>query len=178
WFVATERRRRAEGIRPLAVEAWAELALPVAGVPFGLYGRADRIDLLPDGGLAVIDYKTGTPPSWKELRAGLAPQLSLEGALAAAGAFEKVKPGRVDHLVYYRLSGGRIAGEERILAEGDTSDLCAQALEGLRRRVAAFRNPATPYLSRLRPKFANRPGDYDHLARVAEWSAGGEEGEE
>jgi ATP-dependent helicase/nuclease subunit B len=175
WFVAREKARRAEGIRPLAVEARAEYAVPVAGIPFTLHGRADRIDLLPDGGLALVDYKTGVPPSWKEVRAGLAPQLPLEGAMAAAGAFEAVRAGRVEALTYYRLSGGREPGKETTMPEGDAPEVCRQALDGLARRVAAFRNPATPYLSRLRPKFANRPGDYDHLARVAEWSAGGEE---
>lgn len=174
WFLETEARRRAAGIRILATEAQGEWPLPVAGVPFRLHGRADRIDLLPDGGLRILDYKTGVPPSWKQVRAGLAPQLLLEGALASAGMFRGVRAGRVDRLTYYRLSGGREPGKEITMPEADASDLCAQAVEGLRRRVTAFRDPDVPYLSRPRPMFVNRPGDYDHLARVAEWSAGGE----
>jgi ATP-dependent helicase/nuclease subunit B len=37
--------------------------------------------------------------------------------------------------------------------------------------LAQFADPATPYPPRLFPKFAKRAGDYDHLARVKEWSA-------
>ena len=36
-----------------------------------------------------------------------------------------------------------------------------------------FARPETPYLSRPYPKFAKAFGDYDHLARVKEWSATG-----
>ena len=45
------------------------------------------------------------------------------------------------------------------------------ALQGLRRRIAAYDRPETPYLSRPRPQWRREPGDYDHLARAAEWQA-------
>ena len=35
----------------------------LAGVT--VHGRADRIDRLADGGLAIVDYKTGQPPTQK-----------------------------------------------------------------------------------------------------------------
>jgi ATP-dependent helicase/nuclease subunit B len=44
------------------------------------------------------------------------------------------------------------------------------ALEGLKRRVALFDNPSTPYRSWARPQFIGLRGeDYDHLARLWEW---------
>jgi ATP-dependent helicase/nuclease subunit B len=39
--------------------------------------------------------------------------------------------------------------------------------------IAEFDNPETPYRSRPRPGIAPRFSDYDHLARIKEWSAGG-----
>jgi ATP-dependent helicase/nuclease subunit B len=39
----------------------------------------------------------------------------------------------------------------------------------------AFACADTPYLSRPFPKFVPRFSDYDHLARVKEWSATGGE---
>ena len=51
-----------------------------AAAPTGSSGAAD-------GRLAILDYKTGTPPTQRDVDAGLAPQLPLEAAMAAAGAF-------------------------------------------------------------------------------------------
>ena len=43
--------------------------------------------------------------------------------------------------------------------------------------VDAFDDPGKAYLSRPHPDQALRFPDYEQLARVAEWSASGEEGE-
>ena len=40
-----------------------------------------------------------------------------------------------------------------------------------------FAREETPYLSRPFPKFASRFSDYDHLARVKEWSIAGDDEE-
>ncbi len=61
WFVAEERARRA-GIAASIAECKGRLVLPAARAPFELIARADRIDRLKDGGLAIIDFKTGTVP--------------------------------------------------------------------------------------------------------------------
>ena len=55
-----------------------------------LHGRADRIDRLPDGTLAVIDYKTGKPPSGAQVEEGFALQLGTLGLMVERGAFEGV----------------------------------------------------------------------------------------
>ena len=45
--------------------------------------------------------------------------------------------------------------------------------------IRRFDDPAQPYLSRSAPQFVKKHmSDYDHLARVFEWSTSGEEGEE
>jgi ATP-dependent helicase/nuclease subunit B len=42
-----------------------------------------------------------------------------------------------------------------------------------------YADPDTPYVSRIAPRFvAEQVSDFDHLARVREWSAADEEGEE
>ena len=48
------------------------------------------------------------------------------------------------------------------------------ALAKLKELAAKFENEATPYLSLVQPDVVGRRyGDYDHLARVKEWSATG-----
>ncbi len=79
--------RRAEAI-PIAVEVKGQLVVPAAAGPFVLTAKADRLDRLAAGGLEIIDYKTGAPPSGKKLETGYFPQLPLEALIAAAGGFD------------------------------------------------------------------------------------------
>ena len=82
WIAAMERENQAAGRRPLKAEADGET--PLAGVT--VFGRADRIDILASGALAIIDYKTGQPPSQKAVDEGFALQLGLLGGrLGSAG---------------------------------------------------------------------------------------------
>ncbi|MBT6095435.1 MAG: double-strand break repair protein AddB [Rhodospirillaceae bacterium] len=168
WFVANERRRREQGFRTVSTEATAKLEISGFRGPFTINARADRIDFRADVGYAVIDYKTGAPPTAKQVEAGWNPQLPLEAAMAEAGNFPGLDPAPAAQLVYMRLSGGRQPGEERVL-KLDVADVISETLVGVTKLVQKFEDPATPYLSQPRPQFLNRFGDYDHLARVKEW---------
>lgn len=78
-------------------------------------------------------------------------------------------------MIYVRVSGTRIAGEDRSIVKkpgtGEPVDLAEDALENLKTFVAWFDNPAQIYQSQPRAKFTNRWGDYDHLARRKEWAS-------
>ena len=50
----------------------------------------------------------------------------------------------------------------------DLADVARARVEAL---IRAFADPATPYHSIPRPKWRGRFGQYDHLARIKEWSA-------
>ena len=130
------------------------------------------MDSLEGGGLRIVDYKTGAIPSKTEVAGGYAPQLPLEAAIALAGGFKGLAAGEVDALHYWRLSGGDPAGE--ISAAGDDPmGLAEEARAGLVELIAEFDQVETAYESRPRPDKAPRYSDYEHLARVKEWSAGG-----
>jgi ATP-dependent helicase/nuclease subunit B len=175
WFVETEARQRAAGRRAILTEQKGLVTLPAPAGPFTLSGVADRIDQGPDG-LVVVDYKTGMVPSNEQILAGHQPQLPLEAMMIRDGGFTAVPPGvAVTGLEHWRLSGGATPGEIKPVkpAEGDMAALAEQALAGLAGLVARFDLPETPYLSQPRG-VAPRFSDYAHLARVKEWSAGGE----
>jgi ATP-dependent helicase/nuclease subunit B len=170
WFAKAERDRRA-GVARSFSEITGSLDLVCPGGPFKLTAKADRIDLDAAGALTILDYKTGTVPAKKEVDLGIAPQLPLEAAIAAGGGFEGLPAGPVAWLEYWRLTGGEPAGEDKPL-KGDPEALAGDALDGLRRLIAAFDDPETPYHALPRPEFARRYNDYAHLARVKEWAAG------
>ncbi|MDE0944106.1 MAG: double-strand break repair protein AddB [Alphaproteobacteria bacterium] len=171
WFLAQEAVRRPD-ILPLVTEARGQMILSGPGGEFTLNAIADRIDRMADGSLSIIDYKTGVAPRERELLRGEAPQLPLEAAIALSGGFAEVPAGPVSTLSYWRVSGGREAGEIRDI-KTDGSELGRIAEQGLLDLIAEFDNPETPYRSRPRPGIAPRFSDYDHLARIKEWSAGG-----
>lgn len=170
WFLATETdRREREGLVRSATEIRGDLTVDGPAGPFRLSATADRIDLKHGGGYAILDYKTGQPPSAKELAAGYAPQLPLEAAMAAAGAFPGLEPGAVVELAFWRLSGGDPPGEVKA-PKLDVEAAANDARAGLERLVAAFDDPERPYTALPRPARAPRFNDYQHLARVAEWA--------
>ena len=54
--------------------------------------------------------------------------------------------------------------------------MAAQARAGLEALIARYDDAGQPYRSRTAPRFVRAyAGDYDHLARVREWSAGDED---
>lgn len=172
WFVAHERKRRQQTL-PLATEVSGSVAFEGREAEFILSAKADRIDRLADGRVALIDYKTGAVPRLLEIEHGFAPQLPLEAVIAVCGGFRNVRRADVGELAFWRLSGGDPPGEERPLREKDIAALAESAHRGLENLIWTFDDPATPYRSQPRPDHAPRFAEYTHLARVAEWSAEG-----
>jgi ATP-dependent helicase/nuclease subunit B len=179
WVAVTEIERRAQHELQ---QVWPEVPgcweLPRPGGLFTLIGRADRIERRMDGTLVILDYKTGHAPSMREVDAGIAPQLPLEAAMAAAGAFGAERQGRVTELSYWRVTGGFVPGQKLSLFKDDPAELaaCVEGAEAaLGALIDAFDDPSRCYLSRPHPGRAPRFSDYAQLARVAEWAAAGED---
>ena len=176
WLARIEIARRAK-LTKLDAEIGGNIEIPFGGETFKLTVRADRIEHLKDGGYAVLDYKTGAPPSEKQVRTGLSPQLTLEAAILSRGGFKDIPAGSsVTELMYVRLRGGAVAGEEKPIkfTEGGPPDAHAEiAVAKLAEVLAQFADPNSPYYSLLHPMWSNHYGTYDHLARVQEWSLTG-----
>jgi len=181
WFAQWDGVRRAD-VKALYAEIKGELKFPIGKREFTLSAIADRIERRTDGSYAILDYKTGSPRTEKQVRTGLAPQLTLEAAILRGGGFKPIAPGSVSEIAYVTLKGGEPAGKPNDIAfkEVTPDSQADHALARLKELAARFEDAATPYLSLVHPMWLGRRyGDYDHLARVKEWSAtgGGEEGE-
>jgi ATP-dependent helicase/nuclease subunit B len=175
WVAAAEAERRGRyRLALISSEQCGAWLFSAPAGPFTLTGRADRIERMVDGGVAILDYKTGMPPSQRDVEDGLAPQLPLEAAMLAAGAFGPDLQGRAIDLTYWQISGGYRPGSAKQLFGGNAdkvADIAALAAEKLHELVAAFDRPERAYLSQPHPGAAPRFSDYAHLARVSEWAA-------
>ena len=175
WFTKEfEPERRALGITP-CVEQNGELKFKLKDDSmFTLSGRADRIDLNSDGSFSVLDYKTGTAPSSKQVVTGFSPQLTLEAAMVQAGGFKGIAHQRsVREMIYVKLLGKsdepakitKISDKEKSLDE-----LAAKHLNQLKSHLNRYRVRDKGYISRRFPMKVSYILPYDHLARVKEWT--------
>ncbi len=168
WFVENQALRRSEYDVAL-IEKFAEAT--VDGTGFKLIAKADRIDRVKETGrLEIIDYKTGSAPSSKQVEAGFAPQMPLEGWLAERGAFEGLASAEVENLDFWLVKGGSTPVDVKSPIK-DVRTAIDEAEEGLKRLISTFNKVETPYLSKPRPQYALYD-DYDLLARVKEWRSG------
>ncbi len=182
WFADWELARRGD-IERIAAEIRGEIGIPLDNArTFMLSARADRIEQRHDGSFAILDYKTGQPPTGKQVRMGLSPQLTLEAAILREGGFEGIDAGSsVGELVYVRLSGNNPPGEQRSLElkirNNDTPQQPDEAADYARAQleilIRKFDNENEPYTSLNLSMWSNRYGSYDDLARIKEWSAAG-----
>src|SRR6202521_5996462 len=104
-------------LNAIAAEIRGEIPIPLDNArTFILSARADRIERRHDGRFAILDYKTGQPPTGKQVRMGLSPQLTLEAAILREGGFKDIPAdSSVGELVYVRLSGNNPPGEQKSL---------------------------------------------------------------
>ena len=169
-FIEFERGRRSDIINS-HLEVAGRMILTPPGGDFELRGVADRIDILQNGKAAILDYKTGALPSIKQVEQLLSPQLPLEAAILLQDGFPGIGPRVTEALIYLSLASEKNAREPRQIE--NSAALTAEATRKLAERILNFDNAATPYRPRVRPFRTDIAGDYDHLARVREWSPSG-----
>jgi ATP-dependent helicase/nuclease subunit B len=165
WVAERESANRGEGRRPLVAEVTGETSL--AGVI--VHGRVDRIDRFADGRLAIIDYKTGAPPTQKAVTEGFALQLGLLGLIGRAGGFENVSgdPGAFEYwsLARYRGKFGRLMRPDKDM---DPGEFLEHAYRNFASAAGKWLTGSEPFTAKLNPAYAPY-GDYDQLMRLEEW---------
>ncbi|GGG31415.1 double-strand break repair protein AddB [Chelatococcus composti] len=181
-FIAWEQERRAD-IDVVQAEVSGALVLALAdGSSFRITARADRIERLRDGRAVIVDFKTGQPPSAKQVFAGFSPQLTLEAAILAASGFRDIAPvpPGLCELLYMHAGGARKPLEPCPVKppQGETRSVAEIVVEHERKLtnlLSRYVAGEIGFASRPFPQFAGRFGTYDHLARVREWSLAGDD---
>lgn len=169
WVVEESARWAAEGWEPHGAEIKVVRELH-NGVT--LQGRADRVDRNTVGALAIVDYKTGKPPSNAQVQGGFALQMGLLAWLIGGDM-----DAPVEALRYWRLSGGKDPGDatDPLAYRGkpfiELPDHVAATIAAFDKLCDKYLLGSEPFTAKLHPEYAARYSDFDHLARVAEWQA-------
>ncbi len=161
------------------LEQRGEITLSIAGQDFKLSGTADRIEKRTGNTVAILDFKSGKPPTEPQVRTGLSPQMPLQGLIAQKGGYKQLSNSvSVSALTYIRFGtqfGVREIGEKAgrgasALDPKPVPDIIAEAETGLIALLTAFADPEHPYLSAPRPERVAYWSDYTRLARRTEWA--------
>ncbi len=173
WFESRSKR----GFDVVGTEV--EAAIMIEDLNFRLKGVLDLVERSPNG-YAFTDFKTGKPASSKVIAAGFDLQLPLAGWLASQGAMDGLGQGTTEEMGYVRIKSSNNGFEHKsALQKGkeakSADELIAQAIQVLRELIQRFDQPETGYASQPRAQYTNDYGDYDDLARRAEWMTAGPE---
>lgn len=153
--------------RTRLLEAEGSTVLAGPGGDFTLTARADRLDQSVDGGVTIVDYKTGSAPSGKAVREARSLQLPLTALIAQRGGFAALGDAVVDTLAYVKLSGGEEPGKvDRVADQAGTAAAVAEAEAVLLREIAKY-HAGAPY------RAAYQDDDFAHLSRLRGWPTGG-----
>ncbi len=149
------------GGTPISIEEKGRIRL--TPLDFTLSGTPDRIDMLPDGRLHVLDYKTGNPPTPAQ-QASFDKQLLLAACMAERGGFAQIGATEVARITYLGLGS-----TPKMVTTEITPELAGQTWEALHKLIGRYLQRDTGYTSRRAMFETNFAGDYDHLARFGEW---------
>ena len=164
WIAENENIYRKE-VRRVNSEVWGSVCFEnLPGGIFEIYAKADRIDETIDGKVNIIDYKTGQARTVAEIKKGYAPQLPIEGIIAKKGGFSGIKKADVNSLMYWKL------GSKTVQVNEEVNGVLSETEDRIIEVINLFDFETTGYLSRPNPKSAPQYSDYEHLARVKEWS--------
>lgn len=163
WIINREQTYRPQ-IANIQNEVTGAITLHGVKDSFKITAKADRIDILQNGMLNIIDYKTGKDKSVKSMVAGKAPQLPIEGIIAQSGGFANVASAPINSLQYWAFKNTFNATDAK-----QSENAMSIIKSAVQRLINAYDNENQPYLVKPRPSSAQDYSDYDHLARLKEW---------
>ncbi len=169
--VALLREKEARNV--LDSEVWGDMQ--VKGIR--IHGRADRIDIIGENGLAIVDYKTGNAPSNARVKDGFALQLGLIGLIAKAGGFKGIAGDPIT-FEYWSLvkdkNSGTGFGKRKEPFKTNRSDglerekFLEVTADYLNNAIDRWIIGSDPFTARPNPDIGGY-NDYDQLMRLDEW---------
>ncbi len=152
-------------------EAEGIIPISASGRQFDLYAKLDRLDILKNEKVRIVDYKTGELPTEKSVLSGSSAQLALQSAVYLRGgiSLDKILP--IEEMAYYRLNIDPQKNEAQRYTGQDFAKSADEAIERLKSLIESYCAPGAVYFSEpFGSKLARNP-DYRHLSRILEWGS-------
>jgi ATP-dependent helicase/nuclease subunit B len=171
WLAQTEMDRLNAGWVP-SIEQKGKARIETGAGTLTLQAKADRIDQGPTG-IEILDFKTGTPPSVKEVKAQFAAQLPVTALIVKLGGFEGVRGEVPSDLRHIRIGGSDFGDHIGVHKDTSVGQLIDEMHESLCKLHELYSDPNAPYLSKPRVQFIKKTSYEimtDRVARRAEWA--------
>ncbi len=175
-FFKNQQEKLSQQKHKTFLEITGQVSFKLKDDDFTLTARMDRVDVTPHQSATVIDYKTGTPPSFSKVVSGLAPQLTLEAWILLQGGFKNIQIQKIDDIEYWHM--GRHAKRNSFVQsqKEDLNIVIEKTQQGLKKLLITYADAKTPYEVEPVADFTSTYDDYAHLSRKKEW-AHADEGE-
>lgn len=190
-IVANEKERIVQGWQANS-EVKVEREFQTKTGSITLHAKSDRIDFGPNGEIEIWDFKTGIPPSDKQISSLIAPQLPVTALIIDnlekdansskfVSGFGHLRVGNAKPKIQ-KWSGEKSRKDEngKYTIEVSLEELIEDTKETITKLHESFSDANMAYPSKPRVKFVpkvNYDDMVDRLARRGEWASIGEEGE-
>ena len=171
WLATTEIARLEAGWHPF-IEKWGEIVLETTAGPVTLIAKADRIDVSAHG-VEIIDFKSGTPATAKQVMTLLAAQLPVTALIVARGGYKDVAAQIPIDVRHVHLGGRKVGDVGGVHKDTSVEQLVADVETTITKLFQKYANPDFAYLSKPRIEFIKTTtyeDATDRLARRAEWA--------
>jgi ATP-dependent helicase/nuclease subunit B len=171
WLATTETARLDAGWVPF-IENWGQITLETKAGNLTLKAKADRIDRGP-AGVEVIDFKSGSPATSKQVMSLLSAQLPVTALIVARGGYKNVGTHMPIDLRHVRLGGREVGDVGGVHKDTSVEQLVADIETTVTKLFVRYANPQWAYLSKPRIQFIMKTtyeDATDRLARRAEWA--------
>jgi ATP-dependent helicase/nuclease subunit B len=178
-FIRLEQKHRTMIGQIGIQEQWGSAELATTAGHIQLSAKADRIDILKDGRLILIDYKSGTLPSATERKNGNSLQLPLEALIAREGNYTGLpKISETSALQFWPLKGSTQPKDQSaedfvsttMTKETSLQELVTQSEAILQDLMTLYLEKGAPYTAEPVRDKSNAYNDYRHLSRYEEWA--------
>jgi len=156
-------------------ESYSEINGELKIDKFSIMAKADRVDVLNNNKIRIVDYKTGNIPDKKNIVSGKNSQLIIESLIAQNGRFISANKicGKVEEIKYYSLKTSLDKDfivsykSTEYIDDKEFDAVMNNTCQGIKNMFYKYDDPNTKYIANNEDE--QFKSDYEYLKRWKEW---------